>query len=292
MFFSLISKKGAIKPPDVGHLLHTTKTGEFILALIKGSVNDPVLKSYTLGYLSHYGTDTIFHPYIYTKSFLPDGTYSGDMHCTFEHVLDAYTYRKRGHETGVPTHMLGFIKLTSSEKERIAGLFSSALVAVHPEFALTRREVVKSFSDAITFCRLLKREGTKKFSLLISAASLTPVRGAMFSHIVPDDSIENICSKEGYSYQGFFWDNVINEEHNTWRSYWEPDTPRNEGYAELYTLALSRGSAFISSALGFFSGAISIDAVAGTVGDMSFDSGLPWDKTEKIKDLVSEAKTE
>jgi hypothetical protein len=291
-FFSLIPKKDAVRPPEVGHLLHKTKTGDFLKALILASVNDPVLKSYTLGYLSHYGTDTIFHPYIYTKSFMEDGTYSGDKHCTFEHVLDGYTYRKRGHESGTPTHMLGYIKMTSSEKERVAGLLSSALAQVHPDHALTRREVVKSFDDAIKLCRLLKKESGKKFSILISIAEKTPIKGPMLSHIVPDDTMENIAGKDGYSHMGFYWDDILNADHTTWRSYWEPDTPRNEGYEELYTLAVSRGAAFVSAALGYFNGALSLEALLGTIGDMSFDSGLPWQDTKPIGSSENEESKE
>jgi len=267
----------------VGHLLHTTSTGDFIKELVSGAAHDPLLKSFTLGYLSHYGTDTVFHPYIYSRSFLPDGSVSSDMHCTFEHVLDAYTYRKKGHETGVPTHMLGYIKLTSSEKEKIAGLMSSCICKIFPDHPLSRREVVGSFDSAIKLCRLLRKESSKKFSLLIAAAAKTPVKGPMLSHIVPDDTAENISSKEGYTYMDFHWDNVINEDHKTWHSFWEPDAPRTEGYTELYALALARGKAFVSSALGFFEGAISLDALLGTLGNMSFDSGLDWRTTKPIK---------
>ncbi len=49
--------------PKLGHRMHHEKTGSFLCSLVAHAGTAPQVE-YTLGFLSHYATDTVVHPYV------------------------------------------------------------------------------------------------------------------------------------------------------------------------------------------------------------------------------------
>ena len=69
LFFTLLYFGRGTSPSSMGHLLHEERSADFLTALLKGAGQDRLLLSYALGFLTHYAGDTIFHPYIFTRSY-------------------------------------------------------------------------------------------------------------------------------------------------------------------------------------------------------------------------------
>ena len=283
LFFTLVSPKGVVKPPEVGHLIHKQKTGEFLIRLARLAKGDEVAMSYVLGFFTHYATDTVFHPFIYSRSFMPDGHVDGNMHCKYEHVLDVYVYRKQGNLSGLPVQMKGFRNLTGYGRKDVAELLYQAVRDVFPEKILTLKQVRNSFKHAMFLCGLLAREGVKKRSLILDFFKKTPVWPAGDAHLMPDDTLENLTQPGPYSASIYSWPNVTNEERLPWHSYWEPDIARDDTVDELLDKARDRARLFLAAGRDYFMGDISESELTGILGSMSYDSGLPWEKTGKIE---------
>lgn len=281
LFFTLKSEKGVQAPPEVGHLLHQQKTGDFLINIAKYAGEDPICQSFVLGFLAHYGTDTVFHPFIYSRSFENNGKCNGNKHCKFEHILDVYYYRKNGNKKGLPKHMAGYASLKKGEKDRIAGIFSKAIADALPEHALEFVAVRKSFDDAVFLCRLLRKESCKKFSLLLWYIGRTKAAAFVDSHVMPNVSTDELL-KDEFVTKYYSWKDILNSEKADWYSYWEKNILRNDSVDELYQKAVERATLFGKAGIKYFEDK-NEDSLRDVVKDMSYDSGLPWKKTSKIE---------
>ena len=143
LFYSFIPKKGGTNLPAVANAMHKTKTGAFLKSLVGNAGTSTLLKSFVYGFLSHYATDTVMHPYIYTKSFEENGDYNGNKHCKYEHAMEVYVYRRSGNMRGLPVQLAGFAALKPAEKVQIAALLEKCIGEVYPELAPTKEEIKK-----------------------------------------------------------------------------------------------------------------------------------------------------
>lgn len=87
--------------PGLGNRMHAERTGAFLQALSRYAVT-PVQQDYFLGFLCHYATDTVVHPYVeaLTKS---SSVYHGKTgHGAFEIALDSYLHQKATGSGSVP----------------------------------------------------------------------------------------------------------------------------------------------------------------------------------------------
>ncbi len=280
LFYSFIPKKGRTGAPKLGTLIHKKRTGAFLDELAKNCRDSALLRSFLYGFLSHYATDTVCHPYIFTKSFDDNGKLDSNKHCKYEHAMDVYIYRRLGNVKGLPLQFGGYAKLKAAEKNKIAEAFHKAVAAVFPEEGLEYRDVRKSFDDAVFYCKLLRSCAAKKKSLLLSVALKTKAAGLVDSHTMPNVPVT--AFEGSYSVSGFTWDTMLNNEHSEWRSPWEPEKARNESFDELYTAAVARSVEFMEAARGYFTGDITADRFSAIHGDMSYDSGIPWEKTKAL----------
>ena len=88
------------KNTNRGTRMHTTRTGEFLLALAIAAKDAPdaagrnTLFSYLSGFLCHYSLDASAHPYIICRTAGP-GARKGS-HRAFEHTLDILELRRLG----------------------------------------------------------------------------------------------------------------------------------------------------------------------------------------------------
>lgn len=278
LFYSFITKKGAQSLPDVASRMHKTRTGAFLDELAGNAGSSPLLKSFVYGFLSHYATDTVCHPYIYTKSVADDGSLSNNKHCKYEHSVETYVYRRKGNMVGLPKQLEGYARLSGAEKKEIAVLMSKSISAVFPETPVSVAEVRKSFRDAVFFSRLLRNCALKKRSLLLSIAKKLPIAGLVDSHLLVNAPVT--AFDKPFEVSGYRWEDMLNKDHKEWRSRWEPDVVRTESFDELFGKSVERSKALMAGTKAFFDGKMSAGDFSALHGDMSYDSGIAWEKTK------------
>lgn len=87
--------------PGLGGKMHGERTGAFLQALSRYAAT-PVQQDYFLGFLCHYATDTVVHPYVEALT-QGDGVYSGKTgHGAFEIALDSYLHQRATGSGAVP----------------------------------------------------------------------------------------------------------------------------------------------------------------------------------------------
>jgi len=270
-FFSLIPVPGAPSAPKLGSLMHTKKTGDFLIALLKACARSEITRAYACGFIAHYAADTTFHPFVYAHSRDDQGVYSGTVHCTLEHGLETLLYRRRGHSSGVPQQMAGYIRLTKENKDEIARALSDALDTVYPEHRLGYPRVRRSFEDASFFCTLLRSPSGRRYRAFGALAAVAGLDKALHAHMMPAQPPKT---------------DIANDAHAPWASPWEPQKTRTESFDELYCAAVARAKALIPAALSFMMGELEEETLRRIAGDNSFDSGLPWQETRSVHDLA------
>lgn len=94
-------EKRTINLPALGNRMHEERTGAFLKALSRHAVT-PVQRDYFLGFLCHYATDTVVHPYVVavTRCCSAYGGTSG--HGAFEIALDSHLHQKATGRGAVP----------------------------------------------------------------------------------------------------------------------------------------------------------------------------------------------
>lgn len=93
--------KRKINLPALGNRMHAERTGAFLKALSRHAVT-PVQRDYFLGFLCHYGADTVVHPYVeaVTRCCAVYGGRTG--HGAFEIALDSHLHQKATGSGSVP----------------------------------------------------------------------------------------------------------------------------------------------------------------------------------------------
>lgn len=274
-FFSLLPSPGNPSAPKLGSLVHTQRTDDFLLALARACAHSEITRAYCCGFFSHYAADTTFHPFVYAHSAAQDGRYSGTVHCTLEHALETLHFRRRGHPTGLPVQMSGFINLSAENKDAIARALSLALEEVFPEHRLGYARVRRSFDDAANLCTLLRSPSGRRYRALGALAGVFGLDKALHAHMMPAEPPK---------------EDVANDTHAAWASPWEPQRLRRESFAQLYDAAIARAGELIPAALAFMESKNSEEALRALTGANSYDSGLDWHKTRPAADVFPAGK--
>ena len=260
-FYSLLSLPGQTVAPKLGSVLHTQKTDDFALALCDACAGSALTRAYACGFLTHYATDTTFHPFVYAHSLTAEGAYSSTLHCTLEHQFETMLYRRQGHSTGLPVQMAGIAALTSEERMQIATALAKALARVFPELPVSPARVKRSFDDAVGLCALLRSESGKKYNAM--GALLRPVRldCALHAHMMPVEPPST---------------DIANDAHEVWASIWTPDIPRRDSFDDLFAAAQARAAGLVEAADGYMAGQVSFASLRALHGGASYDSGMSW----------------
>ena len=260
-FYSLLSLPGTTVAPRLGSVLHTQKTDEFMLALCDACAGIALTRAYAVGFITHYATDTTFHPFVYAHSLTGDGAYSSTLHCTLEHQFETMLFRRQGHATGLPVQMAGFAALRGEERMQIAGALSQAISRVFPELPVSASRTKRSFDDAVNLCALLRSESGRKFDAM--GALLRPVHldRALHAHMMP---VEPPAA------------DIANDAHEEWASVWTPDVPRRDSFDDLFAAARDRAAELAAAADGYMAGRVSYASLRALHGGASYDSGMSW----------------
>lgn len=261
LFFSFLSLPGSPLAPKLGSMLHTQKTDDFILALCDACKTTALTRAYACGFITHYATDTTFHPFVYAHALTADGAYSGTLHCTLEHQFETLLYRRQGHSTGLPVQMAGLAALDNAARMQIAMAFSQAIARIFPESSLSSARVKRCFDDAVHLCALLRSENGKKFKAFGTLLRPLHLDGALHAHMMPLEPPQT---------------DIANDAHEPWASIWAPDIPRNESFDDLFSAAIARARELVLAAEGYMTERVSYASLRALHGGASYDSGLNW----------------
>ena len=264
LFFSVITLPGAPLVPKVGSLMHTRKTDDFMLALADACASSELTRAYCCGFLTHYATDTTFHPFVYAHSLQEDGSYSSTAHIMLEHQLETLHYRRQGHEKGLPIQMAGYIQLSSHDKDEIARALTKAINSVFPGEALNVSHVRRSFDDAVRLCGCFRSERGVKYRVMGGILKPFHLDKTLHCHMMPAEPPA---------------EDIMNDAHHEWASIWLPGDTRTDSFDDLYAKAVSRGRDLVSAVHDYMLGSASYATLRALHGGCSFDSGLPWQTT-------------
>ena len=79
---------------------------------------------------------------------------------------------------------------------------------------------------------------------------------------------------------------IANDARAPWTSPWEPDKARDEGFTQLYAAAVERAAELCEATQGAMRGRVSKASLRALLGDLSYDSGLPWRESCRIEEAV------
>ena len=260
LFFSVLSPS----IPKLGHILHTRKTDDFMLALADACKGSALTRAYCCGFFTHYAADTTFHPFVYAHALSEDGSYSSTAHCTLEHQIETLHYRRQGHASGLPVQMSGFMRLHSMEKDEIAHALHAAIARVFPGEAPGYAKIRGSFEDAVCLCSALRSERGLKFRALGALLRPFHLDAPLHSHMMPAQPPQK---------------DITNDAHTPWASIWTPEQTRTDSFDDLYQAAVARAKSLVLTANGYMQDDVSYATLRALHGGLSYDSGLPWQTT-------------
>lgn len=269
LFFYQVVSPGRNAPVSAwAQRLHTERTAAFLCALCREvDARDPLLTSYAWGFLTHYATDCTLHPFVYAHSFDGSGRYRTENHGLLEAALETWLFREQ--EGGrIPRQMTGLSSLGGGERVRIAQSLINAMRKVFGA-APTQEEILISFSDCVALTRLLYSPLGVKGRLLVGAGALLGKGGLVASHLSPTRLPRG---------------DFLHLSGAGWVSPWQPDVPRHESVPELLDLAAERSARYLAKAAALWQGKAKPAEFALLLGDLGYDSALPWAQAFSLSD--------
>lgn len=261
-FYHVLNRKKNTPLHGWATRLHTEQTGVFLTRLCEAAGHaEATARSFALGFLSHYATDSTAHPFIYAHSFDRAGAYSNNLHGDLEAAMDTWFFRAEGGRH-TPRQMTGYAALTQEERERIEQPFRQAILGTFGS-APTREEVLTSFRDCVRYPRLLySAHGVKRRSLSL-LARCAGLPGYIEAHTPP-------AHLHGQDF--------LNLARMGWTSPWAMETLRHESMEALLDRARQTSVGFFAAAYALWAGGMSAGDFTAQLGGLGYDSGIAWEE--------------
>ena len=253
------AQKRAYPLPDLGERMHNENTGAFLRALLDGA-KTPVQRSYAAGFLCHYAADTVVHPYVVLVTS-PGQAYEGPGgHGYFEIALDSWLHRQDWGTPRVdPQHANP--KLTGAARAESFTLLQASLARVYGcEVPLL------AISDAFELMRLVRVVTPSRTPLHLRRAlfwlaePLLGGRGFITGHCSPA-RLKGLGEKDAVKLP------------RPWR-----DAFGGREYDEDIPMLLSRAehtaAAYITAALRYWQGQITLQQLGAVLGSKSYTTGM------------------
>ena len=253
------AQKRAYPLPDLGERMHNENTGAFLRALLDGA-KTPVQRSYAAGFLCHYAADTVVHPYVVLVTS-PGQAYEGPGgHGYFEIALDSWLHRQDWGTPRVdPQHANP--KLTGAARAESFTLLQASLARVYGcEVPLL------AISDAFELMRLVRVVTPSRTPLHLRRAlfwlaePLLGGRGFITGHCSPA-RLKGLGKKDAVKLP------------RPWR-----DAFGGREYDEDIPMLLSRAehtaAAYITAALRYWQGQITLQQLGAVLGSKSYTTGM------------------
>lgn len=242
------------KLPALGNRMHAEHTGAFLRALVR-LAKGPAQTSYAMGFLCHYGTDTVLHPYVGALT-APGAVYGMEGgHGYFEAALDSCLHAAETGSAAVPAaHSCP--PVPAHEMQAIARLLVQAI-----EEAYGERCAPVCFVRAYRHTRLVRvlfcsRFGVKKGIFALAERAGLAKTGYLTGHVTPAKLADALPA---------VWAHTVTGE--VFRK--DVDTLLEEAEANCVRL--------VQVYREFTAGALPADQLHTAIGSLSYDTGLAVD---------------
>ena len=252
-----------------GRQMHTTKTGEFLTALLQRSAVSACREemfSYLAGFLCHYALDSVTHPYIIWVT--TEEHHFSRSHQSLEHALD-YAVISRDGFSGelhpVTDHYFPDVWLPVSMEKDINAVFSSVYGWKNV------------WADMNRSCRRYRLCFRIMEDPRGTAARVTRMTRA------------NVLKSLVYSESHFHDLDPENTEHRLWRHPYDPSLSSTESFPELRDRARDLAVRYITAGWQFlFRSEGSAEEFSALIGSNSYLSGLPADdpRNHRVRSLL------
>ncbi len=233
--------------------MHSERCGAFLLSLLDHATTE-IQRQYTMGFLSHYAADCLFHPYVEAQC-RAGGDYcraSGHGYC--EQAIDTYFYAMDTGKVCVAADACA-PGISAPEMSEIAALLHACVLEVY-----STDIPIAVWCDAFHTYRLGHRilrsaGGGKKLLAGVLEILTRQESGALRCHFTPGE-----VPKGGFA------------------AVWEHPYTAIEAHADpnrLYAAAVRRALGYFSVAEKYWQGNTDIALAAHLLGDYSYDTGQP-----------------
>jgi hypothetical protein len=223
LFFSGFSILPGTMAP-IGGRMHDEKVADVISYFDAHAVQDPSLRSYFYGYLTHYALDSTVHPLVCSLAHSESsktGRTESEIHFRIESVYDVYTLHKEG-KTAADYNVYADLKLTEEDTRKLAILYQGMLKKVF-DIDLTVPKLMSGIRDVARMTRLLKPSKAKY-----------AFAGYMESLLKQPKMVTALMLDEHKDMR------YLNEDHKLWSPVYAPEEVHNESFPDLYRTAIGK----------------------------------------------------
>lgn len=239
--------------PLLASRIHNSRVTEFIKSMVKNAKDNTVLSVYTLGYLTHYATDRIVHPYVYsvTENAVNKQKHAHDF---LEAAFDTWLYRKSSLD-GIPKRC-GFLNELSREKQdRVTLLLLNCLNEVFEEHKANKYFIFDSIGDFNQIMKLMYSKDDKKLKFFQSIENILKKRGAFTSYFTP-------FILPGYDF--------TNASHSPWKAPWDLSRSYNYSLDELLILSCELSKSLIENVSNIWTNDASFNKLEAGINNINY----------------------
>lgn len=245
--------------PTLGNIMHRDKTGAFVLDLVQNAAT-PAQKDYALGFLTHYAADSTVHPYVYACMAQGAPYHCHGGHGYFEIALDSWLHRQDWGTPRVdPQHANP--KLTGAARAESFTLLQASLARVYG-----CQVPLLAISDAFELMRLVRVVTPSRTPLHLRRAlfwlaePLLGGRGFITGHCSPA-RLKGLGEKDAVKLPRPWLDAFSGREY-------DEDIPM------LLSRAEHTAAAYITAALRYWQGQITLQQLGAVLGSKSYSTGM------------------
>lgn len=243
--------------PQIGNRLHNENTGLFLQTLLQNA-RTPSERSYVQGFLCHYATDCVLHPYVVFLS--SEGQLYGKQggHGYFEIALDSFLL-KQDTGSGAVTVDANTPKLTGAALAEAGALLQKGIYT-----ALGVRVSREALADTFWHTRRVRRLFVSRlkisYGLFYLIEPLFGGRGVITGHVSPAHLKGS--GKKDKQRPPAQWQHPFTNE------------TMDENMFELLNTATKTSAAYLLAAEAYWSGNLSLRKTMQVIGSASYLSGL------------------
>lgn len=277
-YYHVLPGQDGKEADEYGSRLHREHPFAFLMSLLdyakikRKSKDYPILVSYSLGFLTHYAFDLTMHPFIYahsgvTKENDPDSQIYRYYHKMYEVACDTYLLEKKKKQIAGRFRASQWIDLRENFPDAIPKMLGACVDSVHGikwSYA-DYQEALESLPRVLDIMHdpyRIKHYGFHALELLLHKKHA--YTQALYLHKVPEDP-------------SFF-----NLDNQPWFHPVDQEVIYTDSFMDRYEQAVDTAEAFLRVAIGYLNGNQSRNDLLAEIGDLAYDTGLPWQEDQTM----------
>ncbi|MGV8146634.1 MAG: zinc dependent phospholipase C family protein [Alkaliphilus sp.] len=262
------NKKSQIK--HLGNLLHTQKTGKFIVScldFIKSSNHDKDdyynLIAFIYGYISHYALDTIGHPYVFYFSGIhdenkPETSKYGIFHKKLEIIIDILVAKERRNYSVGKIKAFEWMSEAKDAPKTIGKLMSEAIMNIH-EKEVSSSDILCAYRDMQSSIRFLYDPLGIKTKMIGILELFLNKKGEYTKAIYPNRIDEKI--------------DYLNKTNKTWNHPCDESAKTMDSFLDILDRSSERTKHLMEYAYNYIKNEITYDEVVIVFEDLNYKTG-------------------